>query len=262
MNSTCIVSKKAKIGKNVEIGLFTIVGDNVTIGDNAVIESHCIIGYPTRLAKGKPVVIGENSHIRSHGVFYEGSTFGPGLTTGHSVFVRENTVAGKGFQIGTQTDIQGDCKIGDWVKTHSDVHIAKESKIDDFVWLFPRTTFTNDPFPPSNICVGVHIKDMAVIATGSLLLPGVTIGKGSFVAAGSVVRTDVPNIHCVSGDPAKVFATLGNFINFEHGIAHPWPKHFRRGYPEESFGRMDQIVKELNSLIGQHRRSQAQKAKT
>ena len=262
MNSTLIISEKAKIGENVEIGLFTVIGDNVIIGDNVVIESHCIIGYPTKLAKGKPLVVGENSHIRSHSVFYEGSTFGPRLMTGHAVFIRENTVAGKGFQIGTQTDIQGDCKIGDWVKAHSDVHIAKETKIDDFVWLFPRTTFTNDPFPPSNICEGVHIKDMAVIATGSLLLPGITIGKGSFVGARSVVRSDVPDIHCVSGDPARIFATLGNFINFQHGIAHPWPKHFRRGYPEESFARMDEIVEEINKLIQEHKKAKRKGNKT
>ena len=257
MNSTQVISKKAKIGKDVTIGWFTIMGDNVIIGDNTVIESHCVLGYPTGLAKGKPLVIGENSHIRSHSVFYEGSTFGPRLTTGHSVFVRENTMAGKGLQIGTQSDIQGDCQMGDWVKIHSEAHIAKESVIGDFVWLFPRTQFTNDPFPPSNICEGIHIKDMAVIATGSILLPGITIGKGSFVGAGSVVRSDVPDIHCVSGDPAKIFATLDRFISFKHGISHPWPKHFRRGYPEECFARMDEIVKEINSLIEQHKKARA-----
>ncbi|MCK4403806.1 MAG: N-acetyltransferase [candidate division Zixibacteria bacterium] len=262
MSFTQSISKKAKIGKNVEIGLFTIIGDNVIIGDNTVIESHCVIGYPTKLAKGKPLVIGENSHIRSHSVFYEGSTFGPRLTTGHSVFVRENTAAGKGLQIGTQSDIQGDCRFGDWVKMHSDVHIAKESIIDDFVWLFPRTQFTNDPFPPSNICEGIHIKDMAVISTESLLLPGITIGKGSFVGAGSIVRTDVPDIHCVSGDPARIFATLDSFINFKHGIAHPWPKHFRRGYPEESFARMDEIVEEINRLIEERRKAKRKGNKT
>jgi acetyltransferase-like isoleucine patch superfamily enzyme len=257
-----MISEKAKIGKNVQIGVFTVIGDNVEIGDNTVIESHCVVGYPTRLADGKPLVIGPDSLIRSHSVFYEGSIFGASLSTGHSVFVREKTVAGVYLQIGTLCDIQGDCKFGDYVKMHSNVNVGKGCTVGDLVWLYPRTQFTNDPFPPSDVCEGNHIKDLAVVGTGSILLPGITVGKGSFVGAGSVVRSDVPDIHCVSGDPARIFATLDRFISFKHGLSAPWPKHFRKGYPEESYARMDQVVEELNSLIEQHRRSKVPKTRT
>jgi maltose O-acetyltransferase len=42
------------------------------------------------------------------------------------------------------------------------------------------------------------------IGGGSLLLPGVTIGDGSIVAAGSVVAGDVPPRCIVAGNPARV----------------------------------------------------------
>ncbi|MFO1078881.1 MAG: N-acetyltransferase, partial [Planctomycetota bacterium] len=119
-----LVEPGAVLGRNVSIGPFTIVHANVVLADDVTIDSHCVIGQPTPLAGGRPLEIGPQSHIRSHSVFYAGSTLGAGLRTGHGVFVREGTVAGAGLQIGSQSEIQGDCRIGDFVKTHSSVHIA------------------------------------------------------------------------------------------------------------------------------------------
>ncbi len=261
MNSLVQISKKAKLGKDISIGPFTIIYDNVIIGNNTVIESHCILGCPHQSAEGKPLMIRTGSYIRSHSIFYEGSTFGPGLTTGHSVLVRENCVAGKKLQIGSYTDIEGSCQMGDYVKIHSDVHISTHSNIASFVWLYPRVQFTNDPFPPSDIREGITVKDMAVVATGTILLPGVTIGLGSFVGAGSVVRSDVPDGHCVSGNPATFFTTVDRFFDFKHRLSYPWPKHHKERYPEESYAQMDAIVEKINVLIERNKRSQ-RKAKT
>jgi acetyltransferase-like isoleucine patch superfamily enzyme len=50
----------------------------------------------------------------------------------------------------------------------------------------------------------VVIEDDCWIASNSILLAGVTIGKGSIVAAGSVVTQDVPPYSVVAGVPARV----------------------------------------------------------
>jgi acetyltransferase-like isoleucine patch superfamily enzyme len=49
----------------------------------------------------------------------------------------------------------------------------------------------------------VIIEDDCWIAANSILLAGVTIGKGSVVAAGSVVTENVPPYSVVAGVPAK-----------------------------------------------------------
>ena len=244
-----IISPKAKIGKNVIIDDYTIIHDNVIIGDNTIIESHCNIGIPTKFADGEPLIIGKNSHIRSHSNFYEGSIFNSWLSTGHSVLVRENVISGKNLQIGSNSDIEGDCTIGDYVCLHSEVHISKLANIGNFVWLYPRVQFTNDPLPPSTILEEVKIMDMAVICTGSILLPGVTIGLGSFVGAGSVVRNDVQDIYCVNGNPAEIFARLDQLVNIKHNLSYPWPLHTREKYPKESYELMDKIVEKIKKLI-------------
>jgi len=243
------ISPKAQIGRNVCIDDFTIVGDNVVIGDDTVIDSHCHIGCHAKAAEGKPLVIGPGSHIRSHSILYEGSTFGAGLSTGHAVLIREKTQAGRELQVGSQTDIEGDCVIGDYVKVHSDVHIAQKSAIGNFVFLHPRVQFTNDPFPPSFITAGITIKDMAVVCTGTLLLPGITVGLGCLVAAGSVVKADVPDVHCAAGNPATLFSRLDHFFHPAHGLYHPWVLRFRSKYPADSESLMKQIIAQIDARL-------------
>jgi acetyltransferase-like isoleucine patch superfamily enzyme len=50
----------------------------------------------------------------------------------------------------------------------------------------------------------VKIEDDCWIAANSVILAGVTVGKGSVVAAGSIVTKDVPPYSVVAGNPAQV----------------------------------------------------------
>lgn len=234
IHPTAIVHPNAVLAAGVEIGAFTIVHGDVVVGENSIIESHSILGHPSPLAEGVSLSIGRNSHIRSHSIFYQGSTFGDGLTTGHRVTVREKTTAGDNLQIGTLSDIQGHCFIGNYVRFHSNVHIGQKSIIGNFVWIFPYVVLTNDPHPPSSVCIGATVEDFAAIATMSVVLPGVKIGKGALVGAHSSVSRDVAPESVVAGAPAKFVCAAGE-IKLKDGsgrAAYPWRTHFSRGYPE------------------------------
>jgi acetyltransferase-like isoleucine patch superfamily enzyme len=235
IHPTAHIEKGAQLGEGVSIGAFTIVHREAIIGDGTVIESHCEIAHPSKLANGEPLVLGKDSLIRSHSIFYAGSTFGERLVTGHRVTVRELTSAGKNFQIGTLGDIQGHCEIGDYVRTHSNVHIGHASKVGSFVWIFPYVVLTNDPHPPSETCIGCEIGDYAAIATMSVILPGVKVGEHSLIAAHSCVGKNVDPHTVVGGSPAK-FLCGTEKIKLRDGSgrnAYPWTTHFHRGYPEE-----------------------------
>jgi acetyltransferase-like isoleucine patch superfamily enzyme len=54
----------------------------------------------------------------------------------------------------------------------------------------------------------VVIEDNAWITTGVIILPGVTIGEGSIVTAGSVVSSDIPPHSLAAGNPAKVIKKI------------------------------------------------------
>lgn len=229
------VSPLAELGQNVAIGPFTVVHPGTQIGSGSRIDGYCELGYPTPLADGLPLRIGDGAIIRSHSIFYQGSTFGDGLVTGHHVTVREKTLAGSGLQIGTLGDIQGHCEIGAYVKTQSSVTIGQKSRIGNFVWLFPGVLLTNDPNPPSNDLQGVTLEDYVVVAVKATLLPGVRIGRHSFVTAHALVAQDMPADSLVSGTPAKRLCKASD-MRLKGDVrvrAYPWNKRFVRGYPDD-----------------------------
>jgi maltose O-acetyltransferase len=55
----------------------------------------------------------------------------------------------------------------------------------------------------------VRIEAGSFVGANATLLPGITVGAGSFVAAGAVVTADVPPRTLVAGVPARPLRTLG-----------------------------------------------------
>lgn len=233
IHPSAIISPKAEIASSVSIGPFCFIHDNVIIEENTSIGAYCELGHPSRLSDGSPLRIGPNSLIRSHSMFYEGSSFGESLVTGHHVTVRELTCAGVNFQLGTKSDIQGHCEIGDYVRTHNQVHIGQKSVIGNFVWLFPDVLLTNDPNPPSEQLLGPVVEDYVVIASKATLLPGVRIGSHAVVGAHSLVSADVEPGMFVNGSPAKAMCRARDLrMKDDPRIrAYPWTERFHRGYP-------------------------------
>lgn len=235
IHQSSFVSPDAKLGVDVQIGPFSVIHENVVLGDRVQIGAYCELGVSTSLGDGSALMIGDDALIRSHSVFYESSAFQAGLMTGHGVVVREGTIAGSALQIGTGGEIQGDCVIGDYVRFQSNVFVGKKTTIGNFVWILPNVILTNDPTPPSNVLLGCTIEDFASISAGAVVLPGVTVGHHSLVAAKACVTKDVPPASVVAGVPARVIGDA-SAIKLRDGSgrpAYPWTRHFKRGYPGE-----------------------------
>jgi acetyltransferase-like isoleucine patch superfamily enzyme len=125
---------------------------------------------------------------------------------------------GDGVFIGAQTYLQGRfdgvTKIGNHVWIGPQAYFdARHLILEDCVGWGPgakvlgsaHTGFPIDrPIIESDLEIRpVHVQAWADIGTGSILLPGVTIGRGSIVGAGAVVTRDVPPFAIVAGVPAK-----------------------------------------------------------
>lgn len=59
----------------------------------------------------------------------------------------------------------------------------------------------------------VLIREGAIVAVRSTILPGVEIGRSSIVSAGSVVEKSVPDFTLVKGNPAKKIMEYATLIN-------------------------------------------------
>ncbi len=57
----------------------------------------------------------------------------------------------------------------------------------------------------------IKIEDHVWIGMRSLILKGVTIGKGAVVAAGSIVTKDVPPMTLVGGNPARIIKKIEDY---------------------------------------------------
>jgi acetyltransferase-like isoleucine patch superfamily enzyme len=69
--------------------------------------------------------------------------------------------------------------------------------------LDPYARARHEPPGPEGIGA-ITVNDYAWIGSGCTIMKGVTIGRGAVVSMGSVVKTSVPELAVVSGNPAKV----------------------------------------------------------
>ncbi len=182
---------------------------NVNIPEDAVIEDFVVIGHPMRGKKDGevPTVIGSGAVIRSGTVIYAGNKIGRNFQTGHNVTIRESNEIGDDVSIGSLSCIEHKIKIGNGVRIHSQAFIPEYSELKDGCWIGPNVVLTNANHPQcpkvKECLKGPTIGRRAKIGANSTVLPGIIIGEGSLVGAGSVVVKDVAASTVVAGNPAK-----------------------------------------------------------
>ena len=99
-------------------------------------------------------------------------------------------------------------KIGNGVRIHTQAFIPEYSVLEDECWLGPHAVLTNARYPKSpgvkGDLAGPVLEKKAKIGANATILPGVRIGEGSLVGAGSIVTSDVPPGVIAAGSPARV----------------------------------------------------------
>lgn len=192
-------------------------------GNNCTIQENAIVGFQYK-KDCKKTVLGENNIIRAFSIIYADVTTGDNVKTGHHVLIRENTKLGNRIIIGSGSILDGNINIGNEVKIESQVYIPTHTIIGNKVFIGPGVTFTNDRYPlrlrDQYQPQGAIIEDGVTIGAQVVVLPGVKIGEGSFIAAGAVVTKDVPPWSLVKGNPGtilplpKKLKELNNALNW------------------------------------------------
>lgn len=114
--------------------------------------------------------------------------------------------------------VGNECFIGDYVRI--DTSHADMITIEDHVSIASGTRLLCHQRDFSNYCVGddymdlgytikpIVLKKGCLIGMESMVLPGVTVGEGAIVGAGSLVTRDIPAWTIASGRPARVIKTI------------------------------------------------------
>lgn len=131
---------------------------------------------------------------------------------------------GKDCNICDRCFIENDVVLGDRVTIKCGISLYDGLVLEDDVFVGPDVTFSNDLRPRSRQHLEAHprtlVRTGASLGAGSILLPGITVGRFAMVGAGSLLTRDVPDFALVYGSPAKVHGHVcrcGNGIRFENG---------------------------------------------
>jgi acetyltransferase-like isoleucine patch superfamily enzyme len=104
--------------------------------------------------------------------------------------------------------VENDVVVGDRVTVKCGVQLWDGLTLEDDVFVGPNATFTNDRFPRSKSYPDrfekTIIRQGASIGANATILPGIEIGAGAMVGAGSVVTRSVPPNAIVAGNPARI----------------------------------------------------------
>jgi len=186
-----------------------IIYPNVNIEKNFHLEEGVILGYPLLGKKEGEISlkIGKRAFIRSGTVIYAGSRIGDSFQCGHNAVIREGNIIGNKVSIGVHVYLGPENEIGNNVKIHTGSFLEMVM-IEDDVFIGPHVVFTNDPNPPCKECTqsvrGARVKRGVAVGANVTILPGVEVGEGALIGAGSVVTENVPTGLVVVGNPARV----------------------------------------------------------
>ncbi|RKQ33027.1 bifunctional UDP-N-acetylglucosamine diphosphorylase/glucosamine-1-phosphate N-acetyltransferase GlmU [Oceanobacillus halophilus] len=194
------IMKKRINEKHMRNGVSIIDPDNTYIQSNVTIESDVVI-HPGSVLKGSTIIkedaeIGPNTEITNCQV-------GEGTVIKHSVASDSNI--GQHVNIGPFAHIRPESVVGNGAKVGNFVEIKKTkmgegSKASHLSYLGDADVGSNVNIGCGTITVNYDgtnkylttIEDDAFIGCNSNLIAPVTIGKGSYVAAGSTITKDVP----------------------------------------------------------------------
>ena len=164
-NNICPIHFSVKFGKNVKIGENVVIDKNCTIGDNVFI--------------------------------------------GHNTVIRENVSIGSNSVLGHLVVIEADTIIGNFVTIQSQCHITKFATIEDNVFFGPKAMCINTyhishgrKFKPE--LNGPIIRFGARVGSGSVIMPGVEIGRETEIGANSTVTRNCLPFCVYIGSPAKM----------------------------------------------------------
>ena len=199
-----------ELGGNVVIHEGTVIGGGVRIQDGAVIGKPAAFGPRSTASRDPlpPVELGSDVTVCAGAVVVAGAQVGAGAVVGDQAHVRERTTIGQGTVIGRGTAVDNDVAIGARVKIQTGCYITAFSAVEDDVFVAPGVTLLNDNtmgrHGPGHQLRGATLRRACRVGGAAVLVPGVEVGEEAFVAAGTVVVSDVPARTVVMGVPGRV----------------------------------------------------------
>lgn len=160
--------------------------------------------------------MGKNYYIHPQAIC-ESSSVGENTRIWAFAHVLPSAVIGTDCNICDGVFIENDVSVGNRVTVKCGVQLWDGLVVEDDVFIGPNATFTNDRFPRSKVFpekfLNTIVRKGASIGANATILPGLEIGAGAMVGAGSVVTRSVPPNAIAVGNPARIIGYVGTDQN-------------------------------------------------
>lgn len=108
-------------------------------------------------------------------------------------YVATQVTVGNGVMVGAKAVINPLSVIGNGVICNTGTIIEHECRVDDFAHIAPNAT----------LCGNVSVGRGSFIGAGAVVKEGITIGQNAVIGAGTVVLKDIPDGATVVGNPQR-----------------------------------------------------------
>lgn len=125
------------------------------------------------------------------------------LSRGESINIERGATFGQEVALGSRSGIGINCELHGPIAIGDNVMMAPEVVIYTKNHQIARTDLPMN-LQGESLPAPVVIKDDVWIGRRCMIMPGVTIGEGSVIAAGAIVTKDIPPYSIAGGVPAKV----------------------------------------------------------
>lgn len=229
IDSTAVLGSGCEVGHFTSVGAGCVLGERVILHNNVTVYPGTVIGDDTEIFDG--AVIGRPPKSSGNTVHKIAKTFvpttiGKNCVIGANVVIYVQNAIGDHVLIGDGATIREDCVLEDFALVamnctfNHGVTLKQRSKVMDLSHITADTVIEENVFIGVNMVsandnamrlkgqeVGgkshIHIKEGARIGSAAMLLPGVSVGENTLVAACSLVSRDVADNTRVMGIPAK-----------------------------------------------------------
>ena len=176
-----------------------VLPSNIAIGPGSIIET--TFGFRRFVSQRDPGLI-----LGAHSAIYAGSYFDVG-PVGQVVIGDTSMITCVMFQCEDRIEI-GDRVMISWQVGLLDSHVLPRSRSHRADAVARAALDPQARFGRTEACP-IVIEDDVWIGCGSVVLPGVRIGRGSVIGARSVVTRDVPPGVVAAGNPLRIVREIG-----------------------------------------------------
>lgn len=157
----------------------------------------------------------EQTQIAASALIENNVTIGKGTIIWHRAHVRNGAKIGVDCIIGSGAFIDSGVVVGNLCKIQNGAQVFSPAVVHDGVFIGPNVILTNDRLPRavnSDLTIkelsdwnqtGVEINKGATIGAGSICIAPIRVGIWAFIAAGSVVVSNIPDYAFFKGVPAR-----------------------------------------------------------